>query len=126
MDTSNRATPLVGAMVADPRRVAAVGLVLSLMVMLSATFISCPAELRNETITGNVSLTRAYGKRSTLSDNPAVVPGVVPLGAAVTAWPVWSVRTCPADGPGELQAFANSEAAPSATMSFNRFTENPP
>ena len=59
MERSNLATPFTGAFVADPSSVAAVGLVLSLTVMLSATFINWPDELRNDTSTGNVSPGRA-------------------------------------------------------------------
>src|SRR4051794_15196878 len=121
MARSNLAMPLAGAFVIDPTRVAAVGLVLSLMVMLSATFISCPDALRNDTTTGNGSPGRAYGKRSTFSHNPGVFPAVW------TSRPASFVRICPADWPGELQAwFATSAAtAPSANKSFSRFTEIP-
>src|SRR6267378_7014089 len=122
MDRSNLATPFVGARVAEPSIVDPVGFVLRLTVMLSATFISCPDELRNETSTGNVSPGSAYGNRSTLSDNPATVPAVV------KACPASDVRDCLADGADELQAWFASTAtvAPSANSCLMRFTETPP
>src|SRR4051812_29338201 len=122
MDRSNLATPFVGARVADPSIVAPLGFVLRLTVMLSATFISCPDELRNETSTGNVSPGRAYGNRSTRRDNPATVPAVV------TAWPASAGRNCPGDRREELQPLFASTAtlAPSANRSLSRFTEVPP
>src|SRR5712671_618598 len=121
MERSNLATPFVGARVVDPSMVAVVGFVLRLTVTLSATFISCPDALRNDTSTGNVSPGRAYGKRSTLSDSPATVPAVVASRPAAG-------RDCPADGADELQAWFASTAtvAPSANSCLMRFTEIPP
>src|SRR2546425_4146148 len=120
MEKSNLATPFTGARTFDPDRIAPVGLVLKLTVMLSATFISCPVESRNDTTTGNVSPGSAYGNRSTLSDNPATVPAVV------RARPVSDVR--PAGVADELQPWFASTAtvAPSANRSLIRFTEIPP
>src|SRR4051794_17852126 len=100
------------------------------MVMLPATVTSCPAELRVETITGNVSLTSAYGKTSTRKDTPGVVPTVTfrsPPTPKVSAAAASScLLTCPADGAGALQALVTSALRTSANKSFIRFTEISP
>src|SRR3954469_23622892 len=115
MERSNFATPFTSAFVVDPRRIAPVGLALSLTVTVPATFASCAVELRNETVTGNVAPGKAYGKTSTSGDEPAVA---VP--ALATSRPVSSA--CSSEEACGPQAFTSNDATTSAPRYFSRFT----
>src|SRR4051812_4872320 len=115
MERSNLATPFTRAFVVDPRRIAPVGLALSLTVTVPATFASCPLELGNETVTGNVAPGRAYGKTSTAGDKPAVAGPTL-----ATSRPVSSASS--SDGACAPQAFTSNDAATSAPRYFSRFT----
>src|SRR3954452_14015845 len=115
MERSNLATPFTRAFVVDPRRIAPVGLALSLTVTVPATFASCPLELGNETVTGNVAPGRAYGKTSTSGDKPAVAGPTL-----ATSRPVSSA--CSSDGACAPQAFTSNAATTSAPRYFSRFT----
>src|SRR3954464_25579 len=115
MERSNLATPFTRAFVVDPRRIAPVGLALSLTVTVPATFASCPLDLGNETVTGNVAPGRAYGKTSTSGDEPAVA---VP--ALATSRPVSSA--CSSEEACGPQAFTSNDATTSVPRYFSRFT----
>src|SRR3954469_5219932 len=115
MERSNLATPFTRAFVVDPRRIAPVGLALSLTVTVPATFASCPLDLGNETVTGNVAPGRAYGKTSTSGDKPAVAGPTL-----ATSRPVSSA--CSSDGACAPQAFTSNDATTSAPRYFSRFT----
>src|SRR4051812_618650 len=115
MERSNLATPFTRAFVVDPRRIAPVGLALSLTVTVPATFASCPLDLGNETVTGNVAPGRTYGKTSTSGDEPAVAGPTL-----ATSRPVSSA--CSSDGACAPQAFTSNAATTSAPRYFSRFT----